>query len=66
MGIDPKKAAIAIGINPDTMFKHYVAMDEQEVTDDVFAKLTPTLRPHTTTTGTAPPTGAEPQEPAGG
>jgi integrase len=47
-GIDPKRAAIAIGVNPDTMFRHYVAMDEQEVTDDVFARLTPTLWTHTT------------------
>jgi integrase len=38
-GIDPRKASIAIGCNIDTMMKHYVQMDEQEVTDDVFAQL---------------------------
>jgi hypothetical protein len=38
-GIDPRKASIAIGCNVDTMMKHYVQMDEQEVTDDVFAQL---------------------------
>ena len=51
--IDPRKAAIAIGCNVDTMMKHYVALDEQATTDEVFAALTPTLRrPHShTTTG---------------
>ncbi len=38
-GIDPRRASIAIGCNIDTMMKHYVHMDEQEVTDDVFAQL---------------------------
>lgn len=38
-GIDPRKASIAIGCNVDTLMKHYVQMDEQEVTDDVFAQL---------------------------
>ena len=50
--IDPRKAAIAIGCNVDTMMKHYVALDEQATTDEVFEKLTPTLRrttSHTTT-----------------
>jgi integrase len=38
-GIDPRKASIAIGCNVDTMMKHYVQMDEQEVTDEVFMQL---------------------------
>jgi integrase len=38
-GIDARRAAIAIGCNVDTMMRHYVSMDEQEVTDDVFAQL---------------------------
>jgi integrase len=38
-GVDPRRAAIAIGCNVDTMMQHYVAMDEQQVTDDVFARL---------------------------
>lgn len=38
-GIDPRRAAIAIGCNVDTMMQHYVGLDEQEVTDDVFARL---------------------------
>lgn len=42
--IDPRKAAIAIGCNVDTMMKHYVALDEQATTDEVFERLTPTLR----------------------
>jgi len=42
--IDPRKAAIAIGCNVDTMMRHYVALDEQATTDEVFEQLTPTLR----------------------
>lgn len=38
-GIDPRKAAIAIGCNPDTVMKHYVRLDEQAVTDEVMGKL---------------------------
>ena len=38
-GIDPRKASIAIGCNVDTMMKHYVQMDEQEVTEEVFERL---------------------------
>jgi integrase len=38
-GIDPRRAAIAIGCNVDTMMQHYVGLDEQRVTDDVFAEL---------------------------
>jgi hypothetical protein len=43
--IEPRRAAIAIGCNVDTMMKHYVGMDEQAVTDEVFAELTPRLAP---------------------
>lgn len=32
-------AAIAFGCNPETMRKHYVAIDEQAVSDDVFDRL---------------------------
>jgi hypothetical protein len=38
-GIDPRQASIAIGCNIDTMMKHYVQMDEQQVTDEVFEQL---------------------------
>lgn len=38
-GIDPRKAAIAIGCNADTVMKHYVQMDGQKVTDDVMNQL---------------------------
>jgi len=38
-GIDMRKASIAYGCNVDTMMRHYVAMDEQAVTDDVFAQM---------------------------
>ncbi len=38
-GIDPRKAAIAIGCNADTVMKHYVKLDEQQVTDEVMKKL---------------------------
>jgi hypothetical protein len=49
-GIDPRKAAIAIGCNADTMMKHYVKMDEQATTDEVMGALSsklavPTARP---------------------
>lgn len=43
--IDARRAAIAIGCNVDTMMKHYVQCDEQLVTDEVFAELTPRLAP---------------------
>jgi integrase len=42
-GIDPRKAAIAIGCNPDTVMKHYVRLDEQEVTDEVMTQLSSKL-----------------------
>ena len=38
-GIDMRQASIAYGCNVDTLMKHYVAPDEQQVTDDVFAKM---------------------------
>jgi len=38
-GVDPRRASIAYGCNVDTMVKHYVVMDEQQVTDDVFSQL---------------------------
>jgi integrase len=38
-GIDPRKAAIAIGCNPDTIMRHYVKLDEQQVTDEVMEQL---------------------------
>lgn len=38
-GIDARRAAIAYGGNVDTLMEHYVSLDEQRVTDDVFARL---------------------------
>lgn len=38
-GIDPRHASIAYGCNVETLMKHYVALDEQQVTDDVFARM---------------------------
>jgi len=38
-GIRPHDAAIAFGCNVDTLMRHYVALDEQEVTDDVFKRI---------------------------
>jgi integrase len=38
-GIDARRASIAYGCNVDTLMQHYVAMDEQAVTDDVFEKM---------------------------
>jgi len=43
--IDPRKAAIAYGCNVDTVMKHYVAMDEQAVTDEVANQLAEVLAP---------------------
>jgi integrase len=40
-GVDARRASIAYGCNVDTLLKHYVLMDEQQVTDDVFAQMTP-------------------------
>ncbi len=44
-GIDARKAAIAIGCNPDTMMKHYVKMDEEAVTNEVMDALAEKLAP---------------------
>jgi integrase len=38
-GIDPRRAAVAYGCDVDTLMGHYVAMDEQQVTDDMFARM---------------------------
>jgi integrase len=38
-GVDPRRAAIAYGCNVDTLMQHYVLMDEQQVTDDVFGQM---------------------------
>lgn len=43
--IDPRKAAIAFGCNVDTVMRHYVAMDEQAVTDEVTKQLATVLAP---------------------
>jgi integrase len=38
-GIDMREASIAHGCNVDTLVRHYVALDEQQVTDNVFARM---------------------------
>lgn len=38
-GVHYENASIAFGCNPETMRKHYVATDEQAISDDVFAVL---------------------------
>lgn len=38
-GVDPRRASIAYGCNVDTLMQHYVLMDEQQVTDDVFDQM---------------------------
>jgi hypothetical protein len=38
-GIDVRHASIAYGCNVDTVMRHYVALDEQQVTDAVFARM---------------------------
>jgi integrase len=38
-GVDARRASIAYGCNVDTLLKHYVLMDEQQVTDDVFEQM---------------------------
>ena len=38
-GVDVRHASIAYGCNVDTLMRHYIKLDEQEVTDDVFAKM---------------------------
>lgn len=39
LGVPYDNAAIAFGCNPETMRKHYVATDEQAISDSVFAVL---------------------------
>ena len=38
-GIDMRQASIAYGCNVDTLMRHYVALDERQVTRDVFARM---------------------------
>jgi integrase len=38
-GVDMRQASIAYGCNVDTLMRHYVALDEQQVTDEVFARM---------------------------
>jgi integrase len=38
-GVDVRRASIAYGCNVDTLMQHYVLMDEQAVTDDVFSQM---------------------------
>jgi hypothetical protein len=38
-GIDMRQASIAFGCNVDTLMKHYLAMNEEDVTHSVFAGL---------------------------
>jgi integrase len=38
-GIDMREASIAYGCNVDTLMRHYVALDEQQVTDSVFERM---------------------------
>jgi hypothetical protein len=39
LGIPYDDAATAFGCNPETMRKHYVAVDEQAISDSVFDRL---------------------------
>jgi hypothetical protein len=43
--VSEREASIAFRCNPDTMHKHYVALDVQAVTDKVFASLADALAP---------------------
>jgi integrase len=38
-GVDARRASIAYGCNVDTLMRHYVQLDEQQVTDEVFSKV---------------------------
>ena len=38
-GVDARRASIAYGCNVDTLMRHYVDLDEQAVTDEVFATM---------------------------
>jgi integrase len=44
-GVSEREASIAFGCNPDTMHKHYIALDEQAITDRVTARLADALAP---------------------
>jgi len=46
-GVNPKAASIAFGCNQDTLLKHYVALDEQKTTDDVFEQIGKNILPGT-------------------
>jgi hypothetical protein len=37
--IDVRHASIACACDAETLMKHYIAMDEQQVTDGVFAQM---------------------------
>jgi integrase len=38
-GVDPRRAATAYGCEVGTLMKHYVGLDEQQATDDVFGQM---------------------------
>ncbi|MDB5311708.1 MAG: hypothetical protein JWO38_5910 [Gemmataceae bacterium] len=44
-GVTERDASIAFGCNPDTMHRHYIALDEQAITDRVTARLADALAP---------------------
>jgi integrase len=44
-GVSEREASIAFGCNPDTMHRHYIALNEQEITDRVTSKLADALAP---------------------
>ena len=53
VGIDMRQASLAYGCNGNTLMKHYVAMDKQAVTDEVFARIhsnLPSNKPDRTST----------------
>ncbi|QEG30119.1 hypothetical protein GobsT_49200 [Gemmata obscuriglobus] len=59
-GIDVRKAAIAIGCNADTVMRHYVKLDEQQVTDEVMRQLAERLGATSKkTSGPSPADGGE-------
>lgn len=45
-GIDARRAAIAFGCNVDTLMRHYVKLDEQQTTNDVFGQMAKILGPN--------------------
>ncbi len=44
-GVNEREASIAFGCNPDTMHRHYIALDEQAITDRVTSRLADALAP---------------------